>query len=86
MPDLIVPTTGIAAFVQNLARQHNVRYIRSPADELADVATRLAGDQVKTDEIEDLIVELRRSKVINSETMVALLGNYLEEKKAQERS
>ncbi len=76
-----VPKSGLADFVANLARRHNVRYVRSANDELADVATRLADDVVVTDETEDLIVELKRSHVIDSSTMVSILGNYFDEKK-----
>lgn len=49
---------------------------------LADVITRLTGDVVVTDEIEDLIVELKRAGAIDEKTMVQLLGRYLAEKKS----
>lgn len=47
------------SYVINLAAQHGIRYEETPADKLAVVATRLAGDEVVTDEIEDLIVGKR---------------------------
>jgi len=81
MTTVEVPKSGLADFVLNLARLHKVRHVRSANDELADVVTRLADDAVVTDAIEDLIVELRRSHVIDSATMVSILGNHLEEKK-----
>ena len=80
MTSFEVPTSGLADFVKNLAHSHGVRYVRSGIDDLADVITRLSDDEVVTDETEDLIVELKRSKVIDSSTMVSLLGNYLDER------
>ena len=75
-----IPTSGIADFVVGLARKNGIQYVRSGTDELADVITRLSDDDVFTDKTEDLIVELRRAKVIDASTMVSLLGNYLVEK------
>lgn len=76
-----IPTSGLKEFIANLAQQHGVRYAKTSNDALADVVTRLAGDVVIPDETEDLIVALKRADVIDAETMVALLGNYLDEKK-----
>jgi hypothetical protein len=47
---------------------------------LAEIATRLAGDDVVTDEIEDLIVTLKRAGAISGNEMVTLLSRYLSEK------
>jgi hypothetical protein len=47
---------------------------------LAEVITGLADDEVKPDEIERLIIALRRANVIDGRTMVKLLGSYLDEK------
>jgi len=69
------------ACVLALAEQYGIRYQPTPADELADIATQLAGDEVMTDEIEDLIVTLRRAGVISSKEMVDLLGRHLAEKR-----
>jgi hypothetical protein len=68
------------AYVLALAKQVGVRYERTPEDELADVITRLSDDDVVTDEIEELIVALKRAGVINGSEMVALLSQYLDEK------
>ena len=75
-----IPTSGLADFVIGLARKNGIQYVRSGTDELADVITRLSDDEVFTDRTEDLIVELKRAKVIDASTMVSLLGNYLDEK------
>lgn len=77
-----VPTSGLAEFVANLARKHGVRYARTGVDDLADVITRLADDVVVPDDTENLIVALKRANVIDSFTMVSLLGNYFDEKRS----
>jgi len=76
----------IRSYVIDIAAQHGIRYQVTPADELAVVATRLAGDEVVTDKIEDLIVALKRAGAINGSEMVALLGRYLDEKLSAQRS
>ena len=65
--------------IVSLAEQNCVSYHTTPADELAIVATRLAGDDVAPDAIEDLVVALKRAGVISGREMVDLLGRYLEE-------
>jgi hypothetical protein len=49
-------------------------------DDLAEVVTRLSDDEVATDDVEDLVVALRRSGTISGSEMVDLLGQYLNEK------
>lgn len=63
-----------------LAMRSGIRYQLTSADVLADVATRLSGDDVMTDEIEDLVVALKRAGIITGHEMVDLLGAYLDEK------
>ncbi len=75
-----IPTSGIAEYVVNLAQKHGVRYVRTPDDALAEVITCLADDEISTDDTEDLIVALKRAHVIDVDTMVNLLGNYLNER------
>lgn len=57
-----------------------IRFQLTNADVLADVATRLSGDDVTTDEVEDLVVALKRAGIITGHEMVDLLGTYLDEK------
>lgn len=76
---IICPTHEVAAFVANLARRHDVSYAKTSNDALADLITQLSDDDVVTDETEDLIVALKRSKVIDASQMVALLGSYMDE-------
>ena len=86
MSTLTLPTSGLADFVMKLANRHKVRGERTSEDDLADVITRLSGDTVAPDNVEDMIVALKRARVIDGATMVSLLGNYLDEKKNHVRS
>lgn len=73
------PTSGLKGYVQHLAVVYGITYRKTEGDTFAETVTRLADDDVTSDEIEDIIVELKRSHVIDSKTMVELLGNYLDE-------
>jgi predicted AAA+ superfamily ATPase len=74
-----VPHTGLRAFIEALARRHGVAYTRTGSSALAQVITRLADDEAKPDEIEKLVIALRRSNIIDGSTMVTLLGRYFDE-------
>ena len=75
-----LPVSSVSCYVASIASQHGVYYLRTPSDELADVVTRLSGDEVTTDATEDLIVALRRANVIDGPTMISLLGSHLDER------
>jgi hypothetical protein len=77
---MVMPTHNIAAFVIELAKLHNVTYTKTSIDELADVITNLADDDVKMDRIELLLIALERAGVIASDNIVPLHINYLREK------
>lgn len=76
-----IPTVEVGAYIAALAKQHGVSYAKTKNDALAEAITRLADDEVVTDETEDLVVALRRADVIDGPTMVLLLGRYLDEKR-----
>lgn len=71
---------SVADYIRGLAREHNVRYVRTPEDALADVITSLSGNEVIPDEAENLRVTLKRAGVIDESTCVLLLGNHLDER------
>ena len=77
---LRVPKTGLAQYVTSLARRLHVGFERTYGDDWAESVTRLAGDSVKTDHIEDLVVAMKRAGKINGADMVKMLGSYLDEK------
>lgn len=79
--NFIIPSTGLKEYIAGLASRYGVSYVKTRADEWAETVTRLSGDDVVTDEVEDMIVALKRNHVVDAKTMVILLGNYLDEKK-----
>lgn len=66
--------------VRDLANAHQIRAGRTSLDEWADDVTRLAGDDVALDEVEELIVGLRRSGVVDGIELTRLHSRYLEER------
>jgi hypothetical protein len=77
---LQIPETNIREFVINLAREHGVKYTPTRADVMAGVITRLSGDDVEQDDIDDLIVALSRAHIIDGDEFVTLIGRHFEEK------
>lgn len=81
-----LPTTGVAQFVRELARQCGVRYARTSSDQWAETVTRLAGDEVRSGPVQDQLVALKRAGKLSTDDMAALLVNYLRESKQGVRS
>jgi hypothetical protein len=48
---------------------------------MAVTITRLAGDAVELDSVEQLLVNLKRKGVLNKAEIMALQGRYLQEKR-----
>lgn len=84
--DKTIPTSGVAKYVSTLAKKHNITYSVNPMDTWAQTVTRLAGDVVKPDHIEDLIIALKRAGKISKKEVAALTVNYLRETKRGVRS
>lgn len=76
----MIPTSGLADYITGLARQHGVRYERTPDDAMAEVITALADDEVKMDNVASLLLALERAGVVPSEEVVPIHVNYLREK------
>ncbi len=75
-----IPTTGLAKYITDMAKQHNIAYVKTFADEWADTVTRLSDDGIESDDIEDLLLALKRAEILNAEDMLSLIVNYLREK------
>ncbi|MDX4944986.1 hypothetical protein [Providencia manganoxydans] len=75
------PTKGVARYVVELARYYNVSYCFNAMDQWADAVTRLAGDEVVHDTVEDLLVALKRAGKITKQEVAMLSVNYLREQK-----
>lgn len=69
----------VAGRIRKMARQHDVAYVPSPRDKLAHHITRLSGDDVELDEIEQLLVALQRCGHLSRTEMVQLQAAYLRE-------
>ncbi len=70
-----------AAHIRELARKHHVAYVGTQRDALARHMTRLAGDDVELDEIEQLLIALQRAGHLTRTEAVRLQANYLREAK-----
>jgi hypothetical protein len=70
---------AVAARIRKMALEHQVAYVRAPRDALAHDITRLAGDDVQLDEIEQLLIALQRSGHLSRTEMVQLQAAYLRE-------
>jgi hypothetical protein len=84
MTDLTIPENNIAQFVENLAKEHNLVYVRTPLDDLAEKFTELSGDDIKPDLTEKRIIMLKKNNVIDTRQMMRLISLYFDEKKQQE--
>lgn len=83
---LAIPSLGVARFVQDLARRYKVVYTPNPLDQWAETVTRLAGDDVRADSTEDLLIALKRAGKISTTEVAALTINHLRERKQRVRS
>jgi len=77
-----MPTKNIQDFVIELAKHHNVSYIYNSMDQFADSVTSLAGDDVKHDHVEDLLVALKRAGKLSMQQVARLSVSYLRERHA----
>ncbi|MGX1176035.1 hypothetical protein [Pseudomonas sp. R151218B TE3479] len=80
-------TASVATQVQKLAKAHNVTAELDGMSRMAATITRLAGDVVELDGIEQLLVNLKRKGVLSKSQILTLQGEYLQEKRrAKKRS
>jgi hypothetical protein len=68
-----------ARVIRELARRHRVAYVKSGRDVLADHFTRLAGDDVRLDDVEQLLIALQRQGHLTRTEAVRLQARYLRE-------
>ncbi|MCE6977578.1 hypothetical protein EI534_09285 [Pseudomonas frederiksbergensis] len=77
---------SVASQVRKLAKENKVTAGRDGMSRMAVSITRLAGDVVELDAIEQLLVNLKRKGVLSKSEILALQGRYLQERRAQKRS
>jgi hypothetical protein len=68
-----------AGVIQRLATANNVAVVVTPNDVFAHHVTRLSGDDVKFDRIENTIVALQRAGILDRVQAVRLQARYLRE-------
>ena len=66
--------------ILELAQKHGVKYVPTPYDALAETITRLSGDDIVSDEIENLLLALYRAKHISASEHLDMLHAYLKER------
>lgn len=71
---------NVREYIIELARKHNVKYVETDTDRLANMITRLSDDDVEMDDVELLLIALERAGVIGGEYVVPLHVKYLREK------
>jgi hypothetical protein len=76
------PRSATATHIRKLAQQHHVAYARTQNDTLAHHITRLAGDHVELDEVEQLLIALQRAGHLSRQELVRLQARYLREAKS----
>jgi hypothetical protein len=77
----LLPTRGVREFVERLARNHGVSYRRSGLDVWAESVTRASGDDVRLDATGELLVALKKKKLLNDRQFSRLLTNHTREVK-----
>ena len=71
--------SATAVLIRDMARKHDVHYIGSESDVLAHHITRLAGDTVTFDEVEQTLLALQRAGHLSRRDVVRLQARYLRE-------
>ena len=77
----LLPKVGVGGFVERFARAHNVFYKRTQMDDWAEAVTRAAGDDVRLDRVEKLLVALKKRNLINGSQAARLMTNHMRESK-----
>ena len=76
-----VTSGATEACIRELASRHQVVFIPTKLDAFAQDATRLAGDHVRLDEVECLLLGLQRAGHLSRPELIHLQAKYLREAK-----
>jgi hypothetical protein len=77
---------SVASQIRKLAEDHKVTTDPDDISRMAVNITRLAGDFIELDGIEQLLVNLKRKGVLSKSEILALQGRYLQERHSQKHS
>ncbi|MGY2167449.1 hypothetical protein [Pseudomonas gingeri] len=75
-------TVSVASQVRSLAETYKVSAERDGMSRLAVTFTHLSGDAVELDNIEQLLVNLKKKGILSKSETLAFQGRYLEEKRS----
>lgn len=75
------PESSVANFVMALAEFHGVKATRTRLDLFAEAVTRLAGDEIKLDQVGQTLVALAERKLISGDEATRLLHSHILERK-----
>jgi hypothetical protein len=67
-------------YIISLAKKHNITYKENNLDKFAKTITELSGDEVRQDDILDLIISLKRNGIISKEEVPKIATKYLRER------
>ena len=76
---------SVASHVRKLAKDYKVTAERDGMSCMAVTITRLAGDLVELDNVEQLLVNLKKKGVLSKTESLALQGRYLQEKRRSKK-
>ncbi|MDZ5432816.1 hypothetical protein T3H00_09105 [Pseudomonas fluorescens] len=79
-------TGSVANQVRKLAKDHMVTADPDGMSRMAVLITRMAGDVVELDGVEQLLVNLKKKGVLSKSETLALQGRYLQERRSKKRS
>jgi hypothetical protein len=71
--------SATAVVIREMARQHHVHYVGTESDVFAHHMTRLAGDTVILDDVEQTLLALQRAGHLSRRDVVRLQARYLRE-------
>lgn len=83
LPDDVskLPTDGVRDFIERYASTHGVQYQRTGLDIWAEAVTRASGDDVSLDSTGELLVALKKKKLLSDPQFSRLLMNHTRELK-----
>ncbi|ELY3597981.1 hypothetical protein ACSDIA_003297 [Cronobacter turicensis] len=76
---------SVASKVRHLAAVHNISASCDSTSRMATTITRLSGDTVVLDNVEQLLVNLKRKGVLTKAESLSLQADYLKEKRQSRR-
>ena len=75
----VISLTPVRDTIHALARRHNVVYLKTTTDVLADHYARLSDSETHLDETECLITALERNGILDRDQGLKLHSQYLDE-------